>query len=77
MHSLAAFSTLRYSEVVITLDFESSIPGSNPGIGIEGPDLRHTLSIAQLVERWTVAWFRSSRLLSIGHPFDSGSRDFC
>ena len=29
------------------------------------------LAIAQLVERWTVAL-----LLSIGHWFDSGSRDF-
>ena len=33
----------------------------------------HQLAIAQLVERWTV----ELQLKSIGHWFDSGSRDFC
>ncbi len=32
------------------------------------------LAIAQLVERWTV---EVKKLISIGHWFDSGSRDFC
>ena len=36
---------------------------------------RIRLAIAQLVERWTVEV--KIILISIGHWFDSGSRDFC